>query len=66
MNEVQEIYLALLRAALWGGNELTSERVKELTDERVNDVIRLAAFQGTGSLVYDQLLKMPELEKICK
>ena len=55
----QETYLALLRAALWGGNELTSEG---LTSERVNEVIRLAAFQGTGPLVYDQLLKMPEVE----
>ena len=52
-------YLALLRAALWGGNELTSEG---LTSEGVNEVIRLAAFQGTGPLVYDQLLKMPDLE----
>ena len=33
-----------------------------LTVERLNDVIRLAAFQGTGPLVYDQLLKMPEVE----
>ena len=52
-------YLELLRAAIWGGNELTSEG---LTSERVNEVIRLAAFQGTGPLVYDQLLKMPEVE----
>ena len=55
----QETYLALLRAALWGGNELTSEG---LTSERVNEVIRLAALQGTGPLVYDQLLKMQDLK----
>lgn len=54
-------YLELLRAAIWSG-ELTNERVNELTIEEVNEVIRLAAFQGTGSLVYDQLLKMPDLE----
>ena len=58
MNEVQEIYLALLRAAVWGTND---ERLS-ISDERVNDVIRLAAFQGTGPLVFDQLLMMQELE----
>ena len=42
---IQTIYLAFLRAALWGSNELTSERVKELTSEDVNELIRLAAFQ---------------------
>ena len=71
MNKVQEIYLALLRAAIWD-KELTSEGVKEkivrdesrkeLTNERVNEVIRLAAFQGTASLVYDQLLKLKDVE----
>ena len=54
-------YIELLRAAIWGG-ELTNERVNELTIEEVNEVIRLAAFQSTGSLVYDQLLKMLEVE----
>ena len=61
MKKVQETYLALLRAALWGG-ELTNEGVKELTNESVNEIIRLAAFQGTGPLVYDQLLKMKDVE----
>lgn len=59
--EIIKTYLELLRAAIWGG-ELTNERVNELTIEEVNEVIRLAAFQGTGSLVYDQLLKMLEVE----
>ena len=59
MYNISEKYLELLKAALWGGNELTSEG---LTSEGVNEVIRLAAFQGTGPLVYDQLLKMPELK----
>jgi hypothetical protein len=57
MIEEQKTYLELLEAAIWG-KELTNERLKELTTERVNDVIRLAAFQGTGPLVFDQLLKL--------
>lgn len=61
MKEVQEIYLELLKVAIWGG-ELMREGVKELTNERVNDVIRLAAFQGTGPLVFDQLLKLKNVE----
>lgn len=60
--EIVDTYIALLRAALWGGNELKSERMKELTNEGVNDIIRLAAFQGTGPLVYDQLLKMKNVD----
>lgn len=61
MNGVQETYLALLKAAIWGG-ELTDEWVNGLRDERVNEVIQLAAFQGTGPLVYDQLLKAKDVE----
>lgn len=61
MTKVQEIYLKLLKVAIWG-SELTSEGVKDLTNERVNEVIRLAAFQGTRSLVYDQLLKLKDVE----
>ncbi len=61
MTREQETYLALLRAAIWN-NELTSERVRELASEEVNEVIRLAAFQGTGPLVFDQLLKLKEVE----
>lgn len=63
MNMIQETYLELLRAALWGANELASERVSELGSERnLMEVIRLAGFQGTGPLVYDQLLKMKDVE----
>lgn len=61
MNSVQETYLELLKAAVWGG-ELTSERVEELTNERIDELIRLAAFQGTGPLVFDQLLKLKGAE----
>lgn len=57
MSEIQNTYLALLRIALWG-DELKSERMNELTNEGINDIIQLAAFQGTGPLVYDQLLKI--------
>lgn len=63
----QETYLVILRAALWSNlgeavNGLRDERMNGLTSEGVSEVIRLAAFQGTGPLVYDQLLKIPELE----
>ena len=58
MNDVQETYLALLRAAIWGNN---GERLA-LNGEQLADVIRLAAFQGTGPLVYDQLLKLKDVE----
>lgn len=61
MNDIQNTYLKLLRAALWGA-EVTNERMKELTSERVNEIIRLAAFQGTGPLVYDQLLKLKDVD----
>lgn len=61
MNKVQDTYLALLRAAIWN-KELTSEGDNELKSERVNEIIRLAAFQGTGPLVYDQLLKLKDVE----
>ena len=58
MRENQEIYLGLLRAALWGDN---GERLM-VNGESVPEVIRLAAFQGTGPLVYDQLLKLKEVD----
>ena len=61
MKETQEVYIELLKAAIWGG-ELTSEGVNELANERVNKVIQLAAFQGTGPLVFDQLLKLKDAE----
>ena len=61
MNKVQETYLESLKAAIWGG-ELTSERVSKLGRERICEVIRLAPFQGTGPLVFDQLLKLKDVE----
>ena len=68
----KDLYIRLLQSAIWGDKELTSEGVKEkivrdesrkeLTNERVNEVIRLAVFQGTGPLVFDQLLKLKDVE----
>ena len=58
MTEIQETYLSLLRAALWGSyDELLAIRV-----EQVADIIRLSAFHGIGPLVYDQLLKLKEVD----
>ena len=59
MNHIQETYLELLRAALWGGDGV---KCKEYSVKEWTEVIRLAAFQGTGALVYDQLLKMKDVE----
>ena len=58
MTEVQNTYLALLRAALWGDN---GERLT-VDGEHLQEVILLAAFQGTGPLVYDQLLKLKDVD----
>lgn len=58
MNDVQEIYLELLKAAIWGTN---GERLA-ISDNQLSEVIRLAAFQGTGPLVFDQLLKFKDVE----
>lgn len=56
--EIVEKYLELLKAAIWGTN---GERLV-VSGEGLNDVIRLAAFQGTGPLVFDQLLKLNDVE----
>lgn len=58
MKEKQEIYLELLKAAIWGRSD---DRLA-ISDDRVVEVIRLAAFQVTGPLVYDQLLKSKNVE----
>lgn len=62
MNRIQETYLELLKAAIWDSKELTSEGVRELGSEGVNELIRLAGFQGTGPLIFDQLLKLKDIE----
>ena len=58
MMKVQEIYLELLKAAIWGRSD---DRLA-ISDDRLAEVIRLAAFQGTGPLVFDQLLKLKDAE----
>ncbi|MDD5990031.1 MAG: nucleotidyltransferase family protein [Paludibacteraceae bacterium] len=56
--EIVETYLELLKAAIGGNN---GERLA-VSGERLTEVIRLAAFQGTGPLVFDQLLKQKDVE----
>lgn len=56
--EIVNTYLELLKAAIWDSN---GERLA-VSGERLTEVIRLAAFQGTGPLVFDQLLKLKDVE----
>ena len=58
MTNIYLTYLSLLRAALWGDD---GERLA-VNGESLTDVIRFAAFQGTGPLVFDQLLKLKDIE----
>ena len=51
MNDIERTYMAQVREALWGGDELTSESVNELTTE----VLAMHMQQGTGPLVYPAL-----------
>ena len=56
MTQVQQIYIELLKASIW-------EKATQL-DLHIDDLLqitRLAAFQGTGPLVFDQLLKLRDL-----
>ena len=58
MMDIRQVsYLALLRAAIWGKEVQTVIRSKD-----VSEVVRLAVFQGTGPLVFDQLLKLKDIE----
>lgn len=57
MNKVQETYLALLRAAIWD----TDVQI-DLHPDEVSKIVQLAAFQGTGPLIFDQLLKLKDVE----
>lgn len=58
MNSVHSTYLELLRYALWGNNV---ERLK-VNGDGLSEIIHLAAFQCTGPLVYDQLLRLKDVE----
>lgn len=58
MMDIRQVsYLALLRAAIWGKEVQTVIRSKD-----VPELVRLASFQGTGPLVFDQLLKLKDVE----
>lgn len=59
MSHIQQNYLILLRAAIFG---MCDERFVITDEQELMPIVRLASFQGTGPLVFDQLLKMPELE----
>ena len=57
-------YLDLLKAALWkNGEGLTNER---LTNERLDELIRLNILQGTGTLVFPYLLHLSELPALAR
>lgn len=53
MTQVQQIYIELLKASIW---EKATQL--ELHIDDLLQITRLAAFQGTGPLVFDQLLKL--------
>ena len=57
MNKVQETYLALLRAAIWN-----KDVYADVHPDEVSKIVQLATFQGTGPLVFDQLLKLKNVE----
>lgn len=56
MTQVQQIYIELLKASIW---EKATQL--ELHIDALSQITRLAAFQGTGPLVFDQLLKLRDL-----
>lgn len=58
MSKTKDIYMELLKAAIRG----SSVEQLSFSRELMTDVIRLAAFLGTGPLVFDQLLKLKDLE----
>ena len=53
-----KLYIKLLGAAIWDSN---GERL-DVSGERLTEIIRLASFQGTGPLVFDQLLKLKDID----
>jgi len=58
MMDIRQVsYLALLRAAIWDKEVQTVIRSKD-----VPELVRHAVFQGTGPLVFDQLLKLKDVE----
>ena len=57
MKNVHYLYLALLRAAIWNKDVQVN-----VQPEDVRNIMNLAAFQGTGPLVFDQLLKLRDVD----
>lgn len=59
MKTIHSTYLLLLKTAIF---DLSEEQIVIRDEQELMAIVRLASFQGTGPLVFDQLLKMPELE----
>ena len=57
MKEAQEIYLELLKAAIWNQDAHVDVYSKD-----IKSIVQLAAFQGSGPLVFDQLLKLKDVD----
>ena len=51
------LYIALLRKALWDDKAQVI-----LHSDDISGLVRLADFQGTGPLIYDQLLKIQDVD----
>lgn len=54
--EIVDTYIELLKSAIWNHESLT-----DIHPDEVPKIVQLAASQGTGPLVYDQLLKRKEV-----
>ena len=57
MTRVQQTYLELLKSAIWNHDVQIIVHSEDL-----QSIIQLSAFQGTGPLVFDQLLKLKDVE----
>ena len=55
--EVIGKYIDLLKNAIWG-----TDMQVDVQPEEVLQIVQLSAFQGTGPLVFDQLLKQKDVE----
>lgn len=52
------LYIALLREAVFGGD---NEQLGIADERDVMDIMRVASFQGTGPLIFDQFLKTQDV-----
>lgn len=55
--EIVDTYIELLKSAIWNHESLT-----DIHPDEVPKIVQLAASQGTGPLVYDQLLKRKAID----